>query len=268
MTKTQPRGSIGRAPRAARSQSRHVLPLHHRIYIVLRQRLVEGEYPAERPMPGEHQLAQDFQASRVTIRRVLDQLHQEQLIDRRHGAGTFPVATASAAGAAPAMSYYDYIAASSHAYDDELLEFNAIPTPAFLLQLDERFGPKALKIVRIARLKAIRYHILTAYVPVDVAASITKRAIGNKTVLELLKQEGIVPETSELQIGAIAADTFEAQHLRVHVGVPLLRAIRVSRLPGGRAIEYNQILTVADLFGYRFTFDGRSGALKLPPPVT
>jgi GntR family transcriptional regulator len=268
MTTIHTRARGKRKVPAAGRTTQHVLPLHHRIYIVLRRRLVEGEYPPDRPIPGEHQLAADFNSSRVTIRRVLDQLQKEQLIDRRHGAGTYPVApAASGQAAAQSMSYYDYIAASGQAYDDKLLEFSDIATPSFLMQLDARFGPKVVKIVRVACRGAVPYHILTAYLPGDLAAAVSRRTIGNKTVLEFLKKEGIVPATSELRLGAIAADTFEARHLKVHVGVPLVRAIRISRLKDGRTIEYNQILSVADLFGYRFHFDGRSGALILPPPT-
>jgi GntR family transcriptional regulator len=242
----------------------HVLPLHHRIYIVLRRRLVEGEYLGDRPMPGEHQLAEDFGASRVTIRRVLDRLEKENLIERRHGVGTFPMRTAAGAQPQPEMSYYDYIAASSHTYDDKLLEYKLLPTPPFLSDIDPRFGSVSLKIVRLAFAKSVPLHILRTYVPGDIAEHVSRRALGNKTVLELLKKRGILPQESELKIGATSADTEEAKYLNMAVGAPLVHAIRVSRLPNGRAIEYNQMLSVADMFGYRFAFDWRIGSVRLP----
>ncbi|RXM21764.1 GntR family transcriptional regulator, partial [Citrobacter sp. AAK_AS5] len=40
-------------------------------------------------LPGEPALADKHGVSRVTVRRALDQLADEQLIDRRPGAGTF-----------------------------------------------------------------------------------------------------------------------------------------------------------------------------------
>ena len=264
MTKTSaPRRSPSKRP-AEIDPAVHVLPLHHRIYMVLRRRLVEGEYPADRPIPGEHQLAGDFQASRVTIRRVLDRLDKESLIERRHGVGTFPRRSSAAAQTQPEMSYYDYIAASSHTYDDELLEFKFLPTPSFLSEVDALFGAVSLKIVRIAFAKNVPLHILRTYVPGDIAEHVSRRALGNKTVLELLKKKGIVPQESELRIGATSADTEEAKHLKVAVGAPLVHAIRVSRFSDGRAIEYNQMLSVADMFGYRFAFDWRVGSVRLP----
>jgi GntR family transcriptional regulator len=264
MSKTTPRRKATLPRQRAASHSSAVRPLHHRIYIVLRRRLVEGVYPIDRPMPGEQQLAEDFRASRVTIRRVLDRLDEDGLIERRRGVGTFPTRSQVPAAPQPEISFNEYIAASSHAYDDELLEYKYLPTPSFLGNIDAGFGPAVLKIVRVAFAKGIPLHILRTYVPGDIAEHVSRRALGNKTVLELLKEKGIVPQDSELRIGAISADTDEARHLNVAVGAPLVHAIRVSRLTDGRAIEYNQMLSVADLFGYRFSFDWRTGAVRLP----
>ena len=264
MKKTTARRRTAVARPSAVESTAHVLPLHHRIYIVLRRRLVEGVYPVDRPMPGEHQLAGDFCASRVTIRRVLDRLDRENLVERRHGVGTFPTRPQTESAPQPEMSYYDYIAASSHTYDDKLLEFVFIPTPQFLSDVDGRFGAVVLKIVRVAFAEKMPLHILRTYVPGDIAEHVSRRGLGNKTVLELLKKKGIVPHESDLKIGAIAADTDEAQHLRVAVGAPLVHAIRVSRLGDGRTIEYNQMLSIADVFGYRFSFDWGIGKIRLP----
>jgi len=253
------------APRHASSNDAapSVLPLHHRIYIVLRRRLVEGVYPFDGPIPGEHQLAEDFHASRVTIRRVLDRLGKEGLIERRHGVGTFPTRSPEAVPPHAEMSYFDYIAASSHTYDDQLVEFNYLPTPAFLSDIDARFGAVTLKIVRVAFAKKLPLHIFRTYVPGDLAEHVPRRSLGNKTVLELLQKKGILAQESELKIGAMSADVDEAQHLRVSVGAPLVHATRISRLADGRAIEFNQMLSIAEMFGYRFFFDGR-GTIRLP----
>ncbi len=264
MTKTQTRTRVKLQRGALGRSALHVLPLHHRVYIVLRNRLAEGVYPSDRPMPGEHSLAQDFETSRVTIRRVLDRLRREGLIDRRHGAGTFPLARPEG-GSTADMSYYDYIAFSSHGYDAVLLDFKRMTTPAFLTSIDPGFGSCVLKILRVTAVKGIPHHLVLTYVPASMASGISRRTVGNKTLLELLKRKGVVPAGSELRIGAVAAEPLEARHLQVPVGVPLVRAIRVSRLDTGEPVEYTQILSVATLFGYRFSFDGRVGTVNLPP---
>ena len=84
-----------KAKSANKSSSRGVaadrlVPLHHQVYMMLRRRLLEGVYPADKPLPGEHRLAEEFEVSRVTIRRTLARLGNEGLVTRRRGSGTFP----------------------------------------------------------------------------------------------------------------------------------------------------------------------------------
>jgi GntR family transcriptional regulator len=242
-----------------------LLPLHHRIYIVLRRRLLEGAFPPDRPMPGEHQLAAEFLVARETVRRVLDRLSQEGLVDRRHGVGTFPAAIGEESpGHDRQVSYYDFIAFSSHRYEDEPLEFAVVPTPADVLREGDEFGPTTFKISRLRKHLGNPEHIADSYVPVAFARFLTPATLGNKTVLEVLRKQGIVAETSDMMISAVAADSFEARHLRVEIGAPLVHATRVSRDATGRAIEFSRFHSVPERFGYRFSFDRGSIWARIP----
>ena len=55
----------------------------------LRERVVAGEFPAGRLLPSEAALSATYEASRVTIRRALEQLRDEGLVDARQGFGWF-----------------------------------------------------------------------------------------------------------------------------------------------------------------------------------
>ena len=252
-----------------------LLPLHHRIYIVLRRRLLEGVFKANASLPGEHLLAAEFAVSRETVRRVLDRLAQEQLITRRHGVGTFPAVVGDAAVSDAAVSkqsrisYYDFIALSSQRYDDTLLEFAQVSTPAEVLREVPSFGPLALKVSRLRCNQGKPEHIVDSYVPAALAtvlaSELTPTTLGNRTVLELLKRKGVEADSSEMWISAVAADSFEAGHLHVAIGAPLVHAIRVSLDAQGRVIEYSRFHSVADQFGYRFAFDRNSIWARIPP---
>ncbi len=55
----------------------------------LRERVVAGEFPAGRLLPSEAALSATYEASRVTIRRALELLRDEGLVDARQGFGWF-----------------------------------------------------------------------------------------------------------------------------------------------------------------------------------
>jgi GntR family transcriptional regulator len=62
-------------------------PLYHRIYSVLRERVVNGYYPAGIAMPSEAELATSFNVSRITIRKAMEMLTAESLVTRTRGRG-------------------------------------------------------------------------------------------------------------------------------------------------------------------------------------
>jgi GntR family transcriptional regulator len=55
----------------------------------LRRRLADGEWPAGTRLPGEHQLAAQYDVSRATVRTALRALESQGLTYTRHGSGTF-----------------------------------------------------------------------------------------------------------------------------------------------------------------------------------
>lgn len=62
----------------------------------LRERLLSGEWHPGQRLPGEHQLAAEYEISRATVRTALRQLESLGLTITRRGAGTY--ATAAATG--------------------------------------------------------------------------------------------------------------------------------------------------------------------------
>src|SRR5690606_3984394 len=82
-------GSGGFGERARMHGTANPTPRYHQVYLLLRQKIMEGRWPPGTPMPGEHELAGMHRVSRITIRNALSRLAQEGLISRRRGAGTF-----------------------------------------------------------------------------------------------------------------------------------------------------------------------------------
>src|SRR5690606_41936452 len=61
----------------------------HSLYLLLRERILSGEVASEGRLPSEPALAQEHGVSRVTVRRALDRLAGDGMIERRPGSGTF-----------------------------------------------------------------------------------------------------------------------------------------------------------------------------------
>jgi len=72
------------------------VPLYHRLFVLMRERIVNGMYRAGDVLPSEVELMQTFGVSRITVKRALNDLAAEGLVDRSRGRGT-TVTHASAA---------------------------------------------------------------------------------------------------------------------------------------------------------------------------
>ena len=64
-------------------------PLYHRIYAVMRERIVKDYYRSDVAIPSEAELAESFSVSRITIRKAMEMLTTEGLVTRTRGKGTF-----------------------------------------------------------------------------------------------------------------------------------------------------------------------------------
>ena len=65
------------------------LPLYARLRDVLTRRIAEGAWPPGEALPAESTLAGGYGVSVGTMRKALQQLVDEGLLERRHGSGTF-----------------------------------------------------------------------------------------------------------------------------------------------------------------------------------
>ena len=64
-------------------------PRHEQISDWLRQQIENGSYAVDEKLPSEKELGEQFDVSRVTVRRALQTLESEDYIYRRQGLGSF-----------------------------------------------------------------------------------------------------------------------------------------------------------------------------------
>lgn len=68
-----------------------VLPLYEQIKSVIDRRIETEEWPADFQLPPEDELAEEFGASRLTVRRALRELQSDGVLLRTQGRGTFVI---------------------------------------------------------------------------------------------------------------------------------------------------------------------------------
>jgi GntR family transcriptional regulator len=201
----------------------------------LRRRILHGEFrPGER-LPPERELCELFSASRITIRRSLDILADELLIERRQGDGTFVSPTPSRR--IPLLSTDVSGSISAHAPDlERALESHnwqrASTNVAAALQT--RRGARVLFARRFNLLRDEPVAYDEIFLPEQVADRLTEDDLSQLRFLECWQKVQQIRIGHLLQsIEAAAAMPEQVQFLGGDVGNPLLKEVDVIFLSTG-----------------------------------
>lgn len=224
-------------------------PLYHQVYSVLRNRVIAGEYQKDTPIPGEHDLARDFDVSRVTVRKALDVLEREGLIRRVHGSGTFANPMPSFEPYANLSRFRDMSDWIMRSTRIRMLDFAYVEPPSDVrkaLHLPER--ALAQRSVRVRSIQGTPIFHLTAYVPEDIGRTWSRADMRGTPLTKLLRRAGIVFSAVEQIVTAVLAQPSEAQALDIAIGAPLLSINWVMSDQNGRAVHHSVCLARPDMY--------------------
>lgn len=240
------------------------IPKYHRIELALATRIRDGLYD-NTGLPGERELAQEFQAARVTIRSALRRLQDQGLVVRLQRQGT--LVAAGQGGVAPPRMVREYVDAfldRGRKDKRRVLRFGFVPAPpevARALALRERE-----EVLRIVRLRSDAHGPLTyseAYVPKDLSAAITRAALERKAMVQLLEESGVRVGVAEQGAVAEGAPLAVGEALQVPLHAPVLKLSRVLRDLEGRPVQWMVIWLRADRFELHMQMSRPDDATKV-----
>jgi GntR family transcriptional regulator len=246
-------------------QGRPQAPLYHQVYTVLREQLMEGRYTPDKALPGELDLAEKFQVSRVTMRRALDELVREGLIERARGRGSFARAQPAAPLASGVSGLLENLVSMGLKTKVTVISMDLIAAPdEVAAQLGLKAGEPVLKTVRVRSVDAGPIALLTAFVPEPIARGFTRKALGQKPMLTLIEEAGVAVARAEQAMSARLADADIAPLLDVAFGAPLIAVTRVVYDAKSRAVQLLRGLYRPDRYEYRMTLSRAPGKPGLP----
>ncbi|MBL8590031.1 MAG: GntR family transcriptional regulator [Methylobacteriaceae bacterium] len=245
-------GPVTRIERQA--SDRDVIPLYHRIYVVLLQKIDDGSYPSGASIPSEDDLAQTYGVSRVTIRKAMDRLEREGRVQRQRGRGTFPLAPAAGHKRSGHPLLKDQVSLAQKT-KVAVLDYGLVRMPAGMAELFE--APRDGELLRIVRVRADHRSPIShtiCHLPADLAHLIPRSAMSSLPVSATLAQAGVKLARFEEKVTAILADIDLAGHLDVEFGAPLVAMTRMVRDESGRVVELLQAHYRTDRYEYRVDY--------------
>lgn len=222
-----------------------------RVYLLLRDEIAQGIHVAGGFLPGETRLADAFDVSRVTVRRALDALEGDGLIERRAGSGTLVRTrnTGPAAMSADITTLIPQLVEMGQSTTARLLSFSyGRPAEGVARDMGLAQGARVQTAVRVRSADGQPFSHLTTHVPEDIAGNYSEGDLATTPLLRLLERSGVQISGASQSVTATLASPDVAAALEVSVGSALLSLTRIMRDERGRGVEYLSALYRPDVF--------------------
>jgi GntR family transcriptional regulator len=197
----------------------------------LRQRVASGELAAGALFPSESELSAAYDVSRVTVRKALDVLRDEGLVDSRQGFGWFVAADPVRQSLGRLGTIEAQLAELGVESERRVVGFRFTAAPAWV---EDVLGvDTVLEVRRVNHADGQPFARVTVWCSEEVGARLSRADVESSPFYELVD----VPIGGATQtIGAAAAGRDDAALLAVPVGSPVLRCERVTSDTDGRPV--------------------------------
>ncbi|MFD1394154.1 GntR family transcriptional regulator [Lacticaseibacillus jixianensis] len=202
----------------------------------LRQKITNHEYDVGDQLPQEEALGKAYNASRITVRRALDELQSAGLINRVQGAGTF---VKNDRELEEEQGSFDLIDPATISID--VLDFAVTKPSASIkkrLAVNDYDFVYEIKRRYMFEGRAIGFNHI--WMPVKLIQGMRLDVLKGSIYDFLQSDLDLALESSKRSFKVARADDEVAKALAVDAGTPLLEVVQESYLSQGRKFEYGK----------------------------
>lgn len=184
-----------------------------------------------RLLPSEADLSADYGASRVTVRRALEALRDEGLVESRQGLGWLIAADPLRQALGRLGTIEAQLEGEGRESERRVLDFRYTAPPARVRRW--LAADSVLRVQRLNLADGAPFALVTVWCPESLAAELSRADVERSPFYELI---GVPLGGATQTIGAAAASATEAERLGVPEGSPVLRCERVTRSTAGEVV--------------------------------
>ena len=168
-------------------------------------------------LPSESELSAEFKVSRVTVRRALETLRDERLVESRQGFGWFSATAPLQQRLTQLDTIERQLKERGMHPQRQIIEFAFVAAPPHVAA--QLHCDNVLRVKRINRADGEPFAVVTVWCPADLGQNMSRLDVERQPFYELL---GIPLRGATQTIGAASASPADAALLTVPVGSPVL----------------------------------------------
>jgi len=214
-------------------------PLYRQVYDYLLKQIADGSWGPGESLPSEQALAQELGVSQGTVRKALDAMAAENVIERRQGKGTY-VAEQTQERALFRffrLAYPEGQRVTPECGDESVTRRQPSPKERRKLDLDE--GEEVVEIIRTRLVEGRPAVFEVIILPTRLFPDIETHApLPNALYSVYQSAYGVNIVTAEEELKADLVRKEDAQRLGLAIGTPILHIERVAIAIDGTAAEW------------------------------
>jgi GntR family transcriptional regulator len=224
-------------------ESSSAVPLYYQVANVLQVRIFAGTVPPGGLLGTEKDLAAEFGVSRITIRKAIDILRRDGLVEPERGRGTFVSTGARPVGPTALHAFIDDILARAEVLDVVEIDHAEVAAPP---DVAGRFGLKpGTRVVRLRRRMTPPDGSdgvwATYFVTRETWRTLDADGRGGALLSALDRSPGLRLSQGREVIRAVAADEASAALMSVAPGSAILRVEREYQTDRGRTVVFGWV---------------------------
>jgi len=220
----------------------------------LKERLLSSHYPEGLPLPSEPQLAKEFEVSRMTARRAIDELEREGYVYRIQGAGTFPTGKRFRQGVFRIRPFKEWARGaetSTRVLQARIVE--ATPEMSIVMQIAVGEGVIFIHRVRLAGDEPLV--IEKRYIVAEMAQGLLEHNLAVESIHEVMVEKlGVSMTRVEQSLEAVNLRQEEADLLGVALGTAAF-LIRRTSYSGIKRVAYINYWVRGDRYAFQDSFE-------------
>jgi GntR family transcriptional regulator len=233
-------------------------PLYHRVYCEISREIESGSLQPGDRLPSERSLCDALGVSRATVRRAIEELAADGLIEGRGRAWVIAddalveppntLMSMSEVGRSRGLETSALVVAAKvrAATIDEAELFGIAP------------GAELFELERVRMLDGLPIAVDENRVPLQLAPELTDLDFTSASLYETLERAGNPPRRAEYELEARGADASEAALLGLARGTPVLFATTVAIGEQGRVVDLGRTAYRADRYRFQATLTRRT----------
>jgi GntR family transcriptional regulator len=234
----------------------------------LRERVALGEFGDQGALDSESALCARYTVSRVTVRRALETLREQGLVESRQGSGWF--VTGGSFHQRLALGTFRHagsaVAESGGVMTRQVIEFGyRQPSPALAWALgvatDDALHSRSVRTV-----DGVPLDLVAEWVPASIGGQVSRADATDPGIWASLQRDGHQVASVRQSITAGIANADDAALLGVEVGAPLLLVRRLALDRNHAPLALSDHRYLAHRFSLEVEFNGWPGAGSDTPP--